>query len=92
MVNVYRPHLGVVKLVCHTGYSDRPVHVNAEELWPDLSDPATLGCLLALAAGDENLWECGVHPDGGGFFTIADKTWTGATLAHAAVAALESAP
>lgn len=62
---------------------------------PDFTDPATVGCMLKLvllAHDDPDLWEVGAHPDGGGFVTIYDRTWTGALIPFALVAALEAAP
>ena len=65
---------------------------------PGFDDDATLGCFLALvleAHGTDparDPWECGEHPDGGGFVTLGDRTWTGTGLAAALVAALEAAP
>lgn len=63
-----------------------------DHLVPDLSDPATVGCLVArlreLAAGD-----C-VFRDGNGWVDI-DMPWgsyTEGTFAEALVAALEDAP
>ena len=63
---------------------------------PDLTDPATLGCLLALvreAWGESwvhtrrynSEWECAVGMPG-------NKSFFGATEAEALVAALEAAP
>lgn len=60
---------------------------------PDLSDPATLGCLLALVR--EALPGAWVLPDGDQWHAFrANMTWvsSGATEAEALVAALEAAP
>ena len=66
---------------------------------PDLTDPATLGCLLALvreAHGDPVLFArfrgARVHPDWMVSWDGSDVIATGATEAEALVAALESAP
>ena len=74
------------------------VMTGIKEPLPDLTDPATLGCLLALVLAAHGFdpsmdtWELGEHPDGGGFFTICDRMWTGMEFADALVAALEAAP
>ena len=72
-----------------------------DRLLPDLSDPATLGCLLALvreawgdpgaSAGicDDLYWEVGGVLPGGGRGSFE---FHGATEAEALVAALEAAP
>lgn len=74
-----------------------PPNDDSTECWPDLSDPATLGCILALvreAFGDPSLFaEC--HPVGarwqihsvdGGIFGEGDSE------AAALVAAMDAAP
>lgn len=70
-----------------------------EDFVPDLSDPATLGCLLALvreAHGDPVLFArfrgARVRPDWAVSWDGSDVIATGATEAEALVAALESAP
>ena len=57
---------------------------------PDFNDAATRGCLLDLVMAGEDQWEVGVHPDGGAFATIGDRTWTGRTLEEALVKVLEA--
>jgi hypothetical protein len=68
-------------------------------LLPDLTDPATLGCLLALvreAHGDPMLFArfrgARVRPDWMVSWDGSDVIATGATEAEALVAALERAP
>jgi len=71
-----------------------------QSMWlPDLTDPATLGCLLALvreAHGDPVLFarfrSARVRPDWAVSWDGSDVIATGATEAEALVAALESAP
>ena len=70
---------------------------------PDLDDPATLGCLLALvreAWGDESVyarlsgtggWVCYVRP-GGGAGHVGARPFRRTAEAEALVAALEAAP
>jgi len=85
-------------------YNDHPV--SALE-WPDLTDPATLGCLLALVR--KAFPGCHAEPNGApewdGYDEEERSNWwavfscgphrlmaTGATEAEALVAALEAAP
>ena len=75
--------------------------VGAADCYPDLSDPATLGCVLALvreAWGEDCAYACvvGVHGDGSPKWAVRDirhGAFAGfQTEAAALVAALESAP
>jgi len=62
---------------------------------PDLTDPATLGCLLALvreAWGDADIFGLHYHCDGGWCVEINDRHFYGDSMAAALVAALEAAP
>lgn len=75
--------------------------LHAPEQYPDLSDPATLGCLLTLvreawgapyaqvspALSDGAFWTCYVNNEADG-----DHRFRGQTEAEALVAALEAAP
>ena len=66
-----------------------------DDLTPDLSDPATVGCLLALvreAWGDADIFGLHYHRDGGWCVEINDRHFYGSTPAAALVAALEAAP
>jgi hypothetical protein len=70
-----------------------------DQCLPDLTDAATIGCLLALvreAHGDPVLFArfrgARVHPDWVVSWDGSDVIATGATEAEALVAALESAP
>ena len=87
---------GAVRLRIVSAYEAWGGPVEAPLGWlPDFSDPATVGCLLMLvlmAHDQPELWETGAHPDGGRFITIGDRTWTGANIPFALVAALESTP
>jgi hypothetical protein len=74
-------------------------HVYPGPYLPDLQDPATLGCLLALvrkAHGDPVLFArfraARVRPDWAVSWDGSDVIATGTTEAEALVAALESAP
>ena len=79
--------------------TEEDVEVDAPDQWPDLSDPATLGCLLALvrdAWGDPKI---NVVPFGASVWAVAYAGWLykkaiacGATEAEALVVALEGAP
>lgn len=85
----------------HSPGDETPWHESHSEPLPDLTDPATLGCLLALVreawgmptgitvsySSDEDLW--GVSWSGA---THGDWCGRGKTEAEALVAALESAP
>jgi hypothetical protein len=62
--------------------------------WPDLRDPATLGCTLALV---REAWGCPyawVQPITAGYYVVVgdEILATGADEAEALVAALEAAP
>ena len=62
---------------------------------PDLTDPATLGCLLALVR--EAWWGADIfglhyHCDGAWCVEINDRHFYGDSMAAALVAALEAAP
>ena len=62
---------------------------------PDLTDAATLGCLLALvreAWGDADIFGLHYHCDGGWCVEINDWHFYGDSMAAALVAALEAAP
>ena len=100
--------------VCHLGSSDsgagKDVYcegrgdrfdgvLEAPNCFPDLSDPATLGCLLALvreAYRNDMLWAFPVEDARGKWsITIRDapqKWFYGSTEAKVLVAALEAAP
>ena len=81
------------------GLPFRHVPPNPREAWPDLTDPATLGCLLALVrdawADDDIYFGSSLSTErkrwswvmGGG-----DRIGQGDTEAEALVAALEAAP
>jgi hypothetical protein len=67
--------------------------------WPDLTDPATLGCLLALVReryGDPTLthyWDPDITSQGSWCMPDGDGgLWLGDTEAEALVKALEAAP
>ena len=82
----------------HIGCTVAASKVKPEWL-PDLTDPATLGCLLALvreAHGDPVLFArfrgARAHPDWVVSWDGSDVIATGATEAEALVAALEAAP
>ena len=69
------------------------------DLLPDLEDPATLGCLLALgreAWGDATLFASTIDSESGPRWMVASDTGvfgvTWSTEAEALVAALEAAP
>jgi hypothetical protein len=69
------------------------------DAWPDLDDPATLGCLLALvreAQGDCTIWTMGdVDCDESAWICTGlevGEIGSGYSEAHALVAALEAAP
>lgn len=80
------------------GHEDRFTREELKAAWPDLNDPATLGCLLALVRA---AWE----EEDMGAFRYDEKRWCveytlgqnqhrafyGATEAEALVAALEAA-
>jgi hypothetical protein len=63
------------------------------DAWPDLDDPATLGCLLALV---RETWEDATTQIDSEIWWVASqnghKVSTGITEAEALVAALEAAP
>ena len=92
---------GMLAYFAHDG---RYTRVSMPDAWgsstavPDLSDPATLGCLLALvreahrAPHSARFRGARVHPDWVVSWDGSDVIATGATEAEALVAALESAP
>lgn len=62
-------------------------------VWPDLDDPATRGCLLALvrqAYGNPSIYAYRIGSEG--WCVPTPRPWFGATEAAALVAALEAAP
>lgn len=72
---------------------------DVSDLWlPDLDDPATLGCLLALVRGAWGRFDIGTWQDvkGGNQTAVVQvglfRDFDGLTLAAALVAALEAAP
>lgn len=77
----------------------RTPNVEITAAWPDLDDPATLGCLLALvrkAWGDCTIWTMvDVDCDEGAWICTGlevGEIGSGYSEAHALVAALEAAP
>ena len=86
----------------HAYISDDCGWVPGDESWPDLRDPATLGCVLALvreAWGQPGLYALRI---GGELWTVSHDRWkhkpyivgerTAITEAEALVTALEQAP
>ncbi len=65
---------------------------------PDLADPATLGCVLAVVLNahgfdaERDNYETGHMPGAGAFLTLRDRTWTGDTAGDVLATALEAAP
>lgn len=75
----------------------RPAWVGPNDPLPDLTDPATLGCLLALVREgwrNGNVSVAKAHPEMGGHWgvEIGKRYICGDTEAEALVAALEAAP
>jgi hypothetical protein len=77
--------------------TEEDVEVDAPDQWPDLTDPATLGCLLALvreAWGDPAIYASTENDGTWGVFNTGDGIVTHKhdSEAEALVAALEGAP
>ena len=75
--------------------SDRGYRIPHDEPLPDLTDPATLGCLLALvreAWGGADIFGLHYHCDGAWCVEINDRHFYAPTEAAALVAALEAVP
>ncbi len=83
------------------GHEDRFTREELKAAWPDLSDPATLGCLVALV---EEAWKCPIDMSFAGacrFDVDAEErvypqdhtvSFAAKTRVEALVAALEAAP
>ena len=74
--------------------SDRGYSIPHDAPLPDLTDPATLGCLLALvreAWVDADIFGLHYHCDGGWCVEVNDRHFYATTPAEALVAALEAA-
>lgn len=96
---VLRPLAGEVCAVVGELRGLAKTHVVADDIVPDLSDPATLGCLLRLvrdAYVDQRLWAFPVEDKRGNWSVTVRTTpqawFYGNTEAEALVAALEAAP
>ena len=77
------------------GMAWRYARIHGESSLPDLTDPATLGCLLALvreAWGQPELFCSRSIGLGWGVYDFIDDVGLGHTEAEALVAALEAAP